>query len=862
MPNTSAERRHRTLFLAIGAALLLALGLAWILSREEHPGGSAPLADARAESAPEDRIAPPREPAAVAQRAESSEEAEPVAPPPPVAAAVELARVRGRCVRAEDGGALEGAVVKFDGWGANAARMALSDKPWQDPEPVTTDAEGRFEIAFDPPSGLQFSLDIAASGRTPRTGRWGRIEARAVIELGEIALARGYEVRGRVVDEVGQPVAKIGVSLMNLPLPISGGMAANNQRSGWSDEAGEFVVDIPVPPGTWSVEAERGGWKHVSPDRVSVLEGAGAEPLLVRVKRMPKIEGLVVDDLGEPVAGVYLNADLRRSGRMCSTYSRKDGTFTLYAVDDEPQPIRILIEDAKRCEQPLEPDPSEHAWGTSGLRIVLQRTKSFELEVVERDSGKPVERYAVRCFSERARWSNQREARLSGEHPQGRVTVDQVSRGKTHLAVIALDPELLPSEERILEIGDEAIPPQRIELVRMQPYGVRVTSTGGDPVEGAEVEVIERGSQELDIDASVQTREGGGVWSSDPSFRNHVQRALARTGADGRARVLAPRTEGVLALRVTHPQHPRVLLQPVELRAEQDAEVVLPEGAAIAGRVITAGHDPRQLSLCLQTATAQPGRYVRPSSAKLDGEGRFRFEGLRPDTYRPTILLSIPYRTEGGGHSGSHELPLAISEIVARAGEVEELVIDVSSLAPARVRGRVLVDGAPPAAGRLSLQLVKGPVYGQFVPDAQGQFEAGGLLPGTYKGRLTVGDFRINRGQHIESENELTLAAGTESTVELRFVLRRLVVRLRDRDGTSPLARARVSWNHGYDSKEAATDADGVLVIEPAPPGEISIFLQTEVEGRPRGELLGKVAVPEGAKSHEAELRRGAEGGG
>jgi RNA polymerase sigma-70 factor (ECF subfamily) len=96
---------------------------------------------------------------------------------PDSGAAGALTFIRGRCVVAETAEPLPGCRVRLDGsWSLSHLREVYGDPAWEDPPIVETDPDGSFVLAFAPPRGFQFGLDIQAPGRVPRTARWDTTE--------------------------------------------------------------------------------------------------------------------------------------------------------------------------------------------------------------------------------------------------------------------------------------------------------------------------------------------------------------------------------------------------------------------------------------------------------------------------------------------------------------------------------------------------------------------------------------------------------------------------------------------------------------------------------------------------------------
>ncbi len=836
-----AERRNR---LVLTGVVLLAIAAAcfWFWPDEPLLVNSSP------EAPPVPVAVAPAASAPIADAGVLDRSAVPIAAPAaPAAPDPMLAHVRGRCVD-ENGAPLAGCTAKFDAWGGNSDRMALQGKvEWKTPEPIVTSDDGRFDFAFAPPSGMQFSLDVKGDDRVPRTGRWGELKPAQVVDLGDIALQRGFPVRGRVVDETGAPLAKVGVSLQNLPLPIAPGMGANDSRYGFSAANGEFLINAAIPLGTWSLAVQSRGMRLVSPDRVTVTE-RGAEPLLVTVRSMPSIQGLVVDELGQPVKGVEIRAELNRSGRTASGSSRADGTFTIFAVDAEPKPVKLRIGDPGPCEPPAAVDDRLWEWGSRDVRIELRRALSGELVVVERVSGAPVTQFAVSCYGQSRTSSPQDDLRLGGEHPEGRVTMDHIWRGKNFLQVMPIDPALLPSAIVEFEATDAGVPPQRIEVDRLASATVRVTTANGTPIKGSKVEVIVQGTDAFAADSWAQeTRSGSRSRSSDPKQRFHELISEAVTGADGVAAVFVPSSGTGLVVRATG-EHPPTIVDPAQFVLGQDLVIVPLAAGSIVGVVRLNGLDASLIRIARHFGEAGPRTNFEKETA-LQADGTFALRGLVPGPYQLRLSYSVPYRTEHSGSSGRSPLGVPNVEVVVEAEREAVVDIDATAIAPGSVRGRVLLDGAPASPARVFLRADRGATYGQFVPGADGAFEAPGLLPGKYRVGLVVGDFQAGEGDTILQDEEFQLADGQQLVSDFAFVRRRLVITLLQADGKTPAVNVLcILIGEGLMMRDKATDQDGKLVIDPAPAGPMRI------QAAGSRSALGPVQIPVGQTSHAVTL--------
>lgn len=231
------------------------------------------------------------------------------------------------------------------------------------------DAEGRFRLS--PLPGVQFGINAYPPDGAPYLGREGkRVEWTAgdKTQEFELTLPRGVQVRGRVVDSAGQPVAGATV----LYLSDNNRRGAPDVLTGWqaleiSDEQGRFnIVVLPgvgrllvnspsddfVPRETTSLELYQGkpGGQRIRAHAIQRIEPAeGSEPieLDVRLERGARASGQIVDAQGAAVEVAQLFSSLlfdRYGGNWRgSPRDLLGGHFDLGGLPrDEPQAIYLL----------------------------------------------------------------------------------------------------------------------------------------------------------------------------------------------------------------------------------------------------------------------------------------------------------------------------------------------------------------------------------------------------------------------------------------------------------------------------------------------------------------------------------------
>ncbi len=187
---------------------------------------------------------------------------------------------------------------------------------------ATTDRAGRFRFPSLLPGA--YRCRAVATGYVPAEA--GPLELRPgeVRDLGDLRLARGRELRGRVLDEAGAPVA--GARVEYGP---AGGALGDHVLS---DERGTFVIEgLAGEP--LDVRARAEGYR---PATLRVAPGSADVALVLA--RPSLLTGVVLDEAGAPIAGAWLAVlgAAQRTGR-----TAEDGSFALPSDDEQPRTVLV-----------------------------------------------------------------------------------------------------------------------------------------------------------------------------------------------------------------------------------------------------------------------------------------------------------------------------------------------------------------------------------------------------------------------------------------------------------------------------------------------------------------------------------------
>jgi hypothetical protein len=168
--------------------------------------------------------------------------------PPGRQAKTGTGRLRGRVVAADTGAALRRAQVRISG-------------PDIGTKTALTDLQGRYEFK-DLPAG-RFTIGASKSGFVPvQYGQTRPFERGRPIDLADaqtmekvdIAMPRGSAVSGRIVDELGEPVADVSVSAMRMQYSGGRRRLAPAGRMSTTNDLGQFRV-FGLPPGEYYISA-------------------------------------------------------------------------------------------------------------------------------------------------------------------------------------------------------------------------------------------------------------------------------------------------------------------------------------------------------------------------------------------------------------------------------------------------------------------------------------------------------------------------------------------------------------------------------------------------------------------------------
>lgn len=829
----------------VAAALLVSAGVVLAVRPEPAAGPAVGLAtgavaSARASGTEPDTIerevTPEAGALAVRERSGDPE------PDPEDASAV---RFSGRCVAMESGEPLAGVEIFFRQQWQETQHARMTGGVFElVEERLVTGADGRFEFAARLVARTGYSLLLRRADRVHRGGRWADLDAPRRFDFGDVAMAQGARLSGRLVDARGEPFAGSVHVLQDdtSSVRLGDGECSGQLGVGFARADGWFhSANSAIPIGTWQLCCDWG--PVLDPATITVThetQEVNATVVVARRRPLATVTGTLVDSSGSPIAGVVVGAWPGDDPRSCDQQRTDEhGRFAL-RLHHEHQRHDVRLDVAEQpphgwiVRAPVQRVP----WGSRDVEVVVDRPLEVELEVVDAATDEPVEQYGVRVSQD----GGPGALLHVGEHPGGRTKLDCVAPGKVSLTVLPGRRDLRVTRRTFdVEATTRSL---RIEIGAGAPLEVRVTLDGVG-VPGVRLHVIEEASR-------YHEREDPAAQAGDPralfgsvfgSVGEHAFDDSAVTDAVGFATV---RVNGQQPDQGVYLFGPAVQPQVVAITEAVLARGFLPVAAEAGARVSGRVTDPelaRSFATHVEALPSLGEGYASPSRigrggtrrARIAPDGSFDLPGLTPGRWRI------------GYSSGSVSLPSDPLIVVdLEAGDQESLLLDPSRLRPGRVTATVTFDGAPPPAGsKVWLACVREEGAGELrcettasadvLPDGTVEFEL--VPPGRY--RLRASSMATGHRRTLFATEPLVVAAGEH--VRAACDLRPWTMRIEVHEADGRVVPPREWFVFGAWGDVIHDERSRLAYVHP----EIGVTI------RFRGHRLGPFHLPAGQPTHD-----------
>jgi len=481
---------------------------------------------------------------------------------------------------------------------------------------VATDVDGAFRFDVLPPTAARTSLEVRPDRFHDSHRIWfgkGNNRARPTLtagvrNLGEIRLATTGAVRGRVTDAHGQPIADV-------KMDVGPGRSTTYSRGARTGADGTYLI-AHAPVGTYAVKAKAEGYLSGYLEPVTVDARRDTTGVDFTLLAAPSIQGIVVDEQGQPIEGAKLWGWPSSSGSGAGAESKADGSFVVFLPQDEPYSMGVKRDGYQSWG--AEHDRSvTFPPGTTDLVVTLVSLPPIRFVVVDAESGEPIERFGLNILEENGSRSSthvytERRPPQSIAHPGG--IAEATARVGADLFVIAADGYLLATGD--VELDEEGGGTQTVQLIRGKVVRGRVLRDGVAVV-GANIK-IEAGYD-----------PGTGAFRVSPNSMHSTT-----TDEDGRFELIG--LSSVTQRLTVDPVEGAPLIHMIQRITGPEphdvGDLILLPGARISGEVLLPpGVDPAGLQVRL-------GERSDGVQTLVDGQGRFHFEDVASGSHHLTLL--------------------------------------------------------------------------------------------------------------------------------------------------------------------------------------------------------------------------------
>jgi hypothetical protein len=648
---------------------------------------------------------------------------------------------------------LAGRVVDKSGAGVADVQVWAMDGPWRTPETVakaTTDAQGRFVVPWAgkqrrQPGPQDFSL--FARSRDTRVGWWR--SGRRIMPDGkaEIELYTVGDVRGRLTDQNGRPIA--GVEVAPVFLYRTRGDAI------WlSPEPSELLRTTTAADGSFTIKGIPQG-AHLSATIAAPAFGSptaswdtSQEVSIALDSRLGRIQGRLrpPEDRG---LSRQLALGLRRAPRgenapphpfeltyFKGTSTDKDGAFAFeglppgrYVVDASFDQDGLI---AAKEETEIEVGPG----AVAKLEIPLRHLPMITGRVIDARTGKGIAAVKLQSLlrqeGRNANWvvgeaTTDAEGRYKIPARPGSLSIHLTQVPKTHLG---LDYGEYP---RLDVKADQPWPD--LKLSPATALDGLVVNEAGRPVSGAEVYLLEMDRRGNGLRGEPISTGPDGTFHLDQLAPDDLLSLWARAGdatSDGAVVVRPKQVKDKVTLTVD----PRYTVRLRGLATDNAGQRIV--GASVMlrwGRTYpegTNGNPPATLNGPLAFATT-------------GDNGWFIFRGLWPGPEYGVII-------QAKGHNNGET-----SGATGKAGETIDLGKVVLINMTGQLAGRVVGSDGQPIAGAAVFNHGDGPEPVATSTDPQGQFRLERMFPGTKYAFVRKEGYRFTGVKADDGANDLTI---------------------------------------------------------------------------------------------------------
>lgn len=657
---------------------------------------------------------------------------------------------------------IRGRVTNSQGDGLAAADVTIADRTvgfgLQGRAPlnrkVDVQADGTFEITA-PAGGRRL---IAGSDGYAPLDRDVDLEPGSVLDLGDLRLAEGVRLTGRVRDDQGVPVEGAGIHRIR---PRNGGfvvVGTLGDLAATTDATGSFVIERQAA-GTYDFEVDHPHYPRASFEGTTARAGESVTGIEVTLSAGVSISGIVTG-IPDGLDGLRVEARIKDTDRdVSSSFGSgeaqwkprtgsvgEDGSFTVRGLlENASVELRLREGEAFAWKSTRRSELVSCRSGDRGVRVAYSDGATVRFRLADPD-GAPILEPVIMCgFG----WQNQALDTLvdevTAQHELVNLWPSGAGADPFELGIKArgykpygrTDLQVRPME--VLDLGVITLEVNPQLVVRL------VDELTKDPVEGARVRVREVDpSRDPNVRRVTASFEASGA--SEGVFRRLGSGASeATTDEEGKCS-LDVKLGTFISIEVWHPKFAELLTPPADLESLRSANssglyestLDLAKGGAIE---VTVTDPTGALVAGASVERKKIEGAPSPTNLETDATGKIMLEGLAAGEHHLRVKRAqksgpISVQIEGLLAEESDDLE-GWTSVVVLSGETAAVALEAPI--PNVLSGTITEDGVPLAGAKVKLKsksndfglgMISLGDTGGTTTDARGEFVLPDVLAG------------------------------------------------------------------------------------------------------------------------------------
>jgi hypothetical protein len=172
----------------------------------------------------------------------------------------------------------------------------------------------------------------------------------------------------------GTPLPQIDLEIQAIPQPGKISIGVPHK----TDKKGNLTISS-LPPGRYTVTTKS---NHVL-KTTKITQIPQKSPLILKIQLLEKKAGIAIDGVGTPVSQAAITCELKKTGKVVSTISNSDGSFSIYILAGD----FCTLNGSKKGYMP--PSPIVISPSLRKVKLIFQPVSTVTLEVLD-ENEKPI----------------------------------------------------------------------------------------------------------------------------------------------------------------------------------------------------------------------------------------------------------------------------------------------------------------------------------------------------------------------------------------------------------------------------------------------------------------------------------------